>query len=101
MISPNRAIYLINVLIVLLFWSNKAFAQKDRTNHWKFATHNSFDFSNTNPVTGSCIPNITGGSSTMSDSSGNLLLFSNGLNVYDADDNIMPNGSGMLGSISS
>jgi len=99
-ISPNRAIYLINVLIVLLFWSDKAFAQKERTNHWYFPSKNTLDFSSSTPVVGTASPFIInpGGYSAISDSSGNLLMFSDGISLYDASESQMPNGSGLLGS---
>lgn len=66
---------------------------------WYFGDEAGLDFSSGTPVA------LTGGASisldnstTASDSTGNLLFYSNGESVWDATHAVMPNGSGLLGS---
>lgn len=70
-------------------------------NHWVF-NNLSMDFSNGNPVAGpSPITNTSQESTTgISDPDGNLLFFSDGLQVWDRNQNVMPNGSGLMGNVS-
>lgn len=70
-----------------------------------FFTNISLNFNNGNgqPTVGSS-PLNTGGqesTATISDPNGNLLFYSDGVNVYNRNNVIMPNGSGLLGNFSS
>ena len=71
-------------------------------NNWFFGVGNGLNFSTPTPtlITGSPI-NQTEGVAAISDASGNLLFYTSGVNVYDRNHNIMLNGSGLLGDISS
>ncbi len=82
------------------------YAQK-QVNTWYFGNHAGVDF-NTSPPT----PLLNGqtnfpgllwneGCATISDSSGSLLFYTNGMNVWNRGQHIMPNGSGLLGHSSS
>lgn len=70
-----------------------------QSNLWYFGANASLDFSGGAPVA------LVNGASysldnsaTASDTLGNLLFYSNGLSVWDANHNTMPNGGGLLGS---
>lgn len=45
--------------------------------------------------------NASEGCASISDENGNLLMYTNGINVWDSTHSIMPNGSGLAGSTSS
>ncbi|MCD2260797.1 T9SS type B sorting domain-containing protein [Psychroserpens sp. XSD401] len=77
------------------------FAQNE-ANNWYFGIQAGITFNTGSPTAltdGALI--TTEGCSAISDSSGNLLFYSNGIDVWDRTHNIMPNGSGLLGNFSS
>ena len=79
-------------------------------NHWIFGNSNHLDFV-TDPPTTSVLPILLDNneqSSAIADGMGNLLFYlgtpasnTTQINVYDANNNIMPNGSGIMGDYSS
>jgi hypothetical protein len=84
--------------ILTFFLTLSSYSQ--RSNIWYFGIHNGINF-NTNP------PSLLGGqsanydyTSTMSDNQGNLLFYTDGISVWNKLHVIMPNGSGLVGSIS-
>ena len=91
-------------LLILLYGflvSSWMFAQPQHQN-WDFGSHVGVSFASGNPV-------LTPGSQietmescyTQSDASGNRMFYTDGLNVWDATNNLMPNGTGLFGNISS
>ena len=70
-------------------------------NHWMFGQYAGVHFSD-------CAPTATGphsmitseGCTSISDPDGNLLFYSDGLTVWDKNDNVMVNGTGLLGNSS-
>ncbi len=79
------------------------FAQNEvkRANHWYYATNIALDFTCAPPTD---VPGCQLGSSecatTMSTANGDLLFYSDGVRVWDRNNNLMPNGSGLAGSTS-
>lgn len=90
-------------IIYLGFAFSASFAQTERTKNWYFVIKNKLQFAGNSPTVGSIsttsYSNI-GGSSAISDSSGNVLMFSDGNRLFDASENTMPNGTGLAGSSS-
>ena len=91
------------------------FAQKE-ANMWKFAYGNGLNFNQlqtVNSTNGSLVtenmPTFLSGSQlntlegcfTLSDSDGNLMMYSDGMKVYNKNDIQMPNGAGLAGGNSS
>jgi hypothetical protein len=70
----------------------------EREMHWHFGEHAALDFNYGDPisVSGSKI-NSFEGTSCISDKSGDLLFYTNGLRIWDATNTVMPNGSGLMG----
>ena len=66
--------------------------------HWQFGAKCALDFSSGSPVVGSS-PLATGeGSASISDAnSGQLLFYTEGDTVWDRNNNVMPNGTGLIG----
>lgn len=93
-------------LVVLLLTA--AFGQK-QGNIWYFGDHAGFDFNSGAPVqiSGGATHYVTcpschaEGSAVISDSSGTLLFYSDGAQVWNAQHTVMPNGSGLLSNASS
>jgi len=67
---------------------------------WYFGFQGGLDFtSGTSPsLITSSMMDATNGATSISDASGNTLFYSNGINVWDKTDNIMPNGTGLNGN---
>ena len=91
---------LLTLIVPLLFLS--LFAQgQGEANNWFFGNGAAVTFNNGPPVmlTGSSM-NAFEGCSSISDGLGNLLFYSNGQSVWDANNNVMPNGTGLMGQAS-
>ncbi len=100
-----KTLYYIFALTTFIVHTNSIVAQtfeKIRTNHWYFANGAALDFTCGSPtsVSGSNMTGPIEGSASISDMSGNLLMYTNGENVWDRNHNVMPNGTGLMGSIS-
>ncbi len=88
------------VAFAVLLIINSSFAQKEYYK-WYFGNQAAMDFVSGAPV------NITGSNmvatdnpATVSDATGNLLFYSNGLKVWNKNNMVMPNGNGLLGNLS-
>ncbi|MCH3885428.1 T9SS type B sorting domain-containing protein [Tenacibaculum aquimarinum] len=75
--------------LIFLFLTFNLFAQQE-ANFWYFGRNAALDFSSgtPQPVSGSQL-NTTEGCSSFSDSSGNLLFYSDGTTVWDKNDDVM------------
>ncbi len=84
-------------VFILLF--QLAYSQSKRINHWYFGNRNDLDFNNGNPINnlGSSAMDCDEGSSSICDTSGNLLFYTDGETVWNRDHAIMMNGIGLLG----
>src|SRR6187399_1853305 len=89
---PKLKLFLIFCLTSPILQSQKEASQ------WHFAYKVGMNFLNNPPtfVASSCTANL--GSSSISDTAGNLLLYSNGLTVWNQTHAAMANGTGLLGS---
>lgn len=88
------------LFITLIGLASFANAQK-QGNIWYFEGHNGMDFNSGTPVqlTNGQIP-ITAdieGTATISDSSGNLLFYATAQNIWNKHNQLMPNGTGLMG----
>jgi gliding motility-associated-like protein len=90
----------INAAILLLILSGSCLAQ-NQANWWFFGENASVEFSPSGPIPGSGELSTDEGCSAISDACGNLLFYSDGGNVWNANGSIMPNGSGLMGDPSS
>lgn len=87
------------MLIAILFISSFSFAQNE-ANIWYFGTNAGIDFNDTIPVAlnDGKIACIEGTASIAHPTTGQVLFYTDGGNVWDATHNKMPNGTGLLGS---
>jgi gliding motility-associated-like protein len=87
--------------LVCLLLSVNLFSQR-QTQNWYFGRNAGLSFS-TNPPTAllNGALNTFEGCATFSDDQGNLLFYSDGINVYNKNHQRMPNGSGLMGNPSS
>ena len=89
------------ILTLFIFFSAKTIAQQ-QAYHWYFGNQGGLDFSSGSAVAVNNGALITEeGCSSISDAAGNLLFYTNGVNVYNKLHQLMPNGTGLLGHISS
>ncbi len=90
----------LNTIFFLLFISFRLYAQKE-TNNWLFGYHAGLNFNNGSPVPISgCALSTVECSASISDTSGNLLFYTDGAIVFDKNNAQMPNGFGLLGHVS-
>ena len=88
------------IILVTLICSYQAKCKKEAYN-WYFGTHAGITFlpdGNNPSVLYSSMMETFEGCSTISDSSGNLLFYTNGVTVWNKSHQIMPNGQGLYGS---
>src|ERR1700741_2202500 len=88
------------LLFISAFLFSQANAQKE-TDQWFFGVLSHLDFTSGTPVASAGVLNTPEGSSSMASAAGNRMFYTDGLNVYDASGTLMPNGTGLLGDISS
>lgn len=87
-----------HLLFILLVLCNNAFAQK-QNNQWRFGSAGAIDFNKVPPsfVSGCSISTPEGSASIADKSTGALLFYTDGVSVWNAKNQVMPNGKGLLG----
>ena len=87
------------LIIVLPFTGIESRAQFD--NNWYFGRKAALNFASGSPqvVLNSALQ-TTEASASISDENGNLLFYTNGVDVYDRNNNLMPNGNALGGNVS-
>ena len=77
-----------------------AFAQK-QNNQWRFGTTGAIDFNTVPPsfVTGAVLSTFEGSASVADKITGALLFYTDGVTVWNANNQVMPNGTGLLGGV--
>lgn len=86
-------------LVFFLMYINSISAQ--RGNNWVFGGKAWINFSTTPASVGTSAMSQLEGSSSISDINGNLLFYSDGVKVWNAQHQVMPNGTGLFGHFSS
>jgi hypothetical protein len=90
----------ITLIILLVVSSTLSFGQKEG-NNWYFGNNAGIDFNPAVPVAHTNGQLSTWeGCSSISDSAGGLLFYTDGSTVWDKNHNVMPNGTGLLGNSS-
>lgn len=89
------------LILLLSVYYEISFSQK-QTNFWCFGTWAGLNFNGGSPVvlTNDSL-NTAEGCSAISDASGNLLFYTDGIKVWNKNNSQMPNGFGLLGDPSS
>ena len=81
--------------------ATQLFAQR-QNNQWRFGQNAAIDFNSAPPASPSgCVIQTPEGSASIADrQTGALLFYTNGITVWNANNQPMPNGSGLLGGTS-
>ena len=89
-------------LSIILILSAEFLHAQNQANNWYFGYYNGITF-DTNPPTALTNGEMTAGEGCMSisDDNGNLIFYSNGVEVWDSTHSTMQNGTGLLGDNSS
>ncbi|MCD4682691.1 MAG: gliding motility-associated C-terminal domain-containing protein [Bacteroidales bacterium] len=90
----------LTITIIFYLASGFCFAQKEGLN-WYFGQNAGLRFHNGYPEPMSGALSTTEGCSTISNKYGNLMLYTDGVTVYDRQHLVMPNGTGLYGDPSS
>ena len=98
----GRYLFILTIYFLIGFLGMSSGFCQGEANIWYFGDSAGLDFSNGSPVSlsGSKITTLEG-SATISDANGNLLMYTDGSKVWDANHNIMPSGNGLKGSFNS
>ena len=101
-IVNKKSFLKISVLLLFIVCSQNGFSQPQRFYNWYFGNKAGVNFSSGAPVAltnGQII--TTEGCASISDASGNLLFYTDGVSVWNRNHIVMPNGSGLFGHASS
>lgn len=85
------------LVLAMLLFAQLSIGQSLINNHWQLGLTD-LNFTNTNP-TANVVSNGKYGKASISDSSGNLLFYTNGYNVWNKNHNIMTNGGGIVSAL--
>ncbi len=97
----KRILVTLVITLILCLQSNVGTAQQQFWN-WYFGNQCAVNFSSGNPVAvAGGQTNVVEGTATISDASGNLLFYTDGMSVWNRLNAVMPNGSGLHGNSSS
>jgi len=88
------------VFIVLSIFANTVFGQ-GYFNNWFFGNGAGLNFNAGTPIAINGNVNTVEGSAAISDNFGNLLFYTDGVTIWDANNAVMTNGTGLLGNASS
>jgi hypothetical protein len=93
-LSGSRAL----LLLLVLFGCLEARAQ-NQANNWYFGNHAAITFNSGSPVAlTDCAMETEEGCSTISDTDGNLLFYTDGVTIWNKNHVVMLNGTGLLGN---
>ena len=89
---------LLKLSLILITLTSSLFAQQ-QSNNWYFGTGAALTFTSGSPVSvaGSSIGTWEGCATISDAATGNLLFYTDGMSVWDKNNNQMPNGFGLLG----
>lgn len=85
------------ITITLLFFHLAVYSQKEDY-IWTFGTQAGLDFKTDPPTAISTSINALESVASVSDGGGSLLFYTNGINVWNKNNNLMPNGYGLEGN---
>ncbi|HFS68152.1 MAG TPA: hypothetical protein ENK67_08060, partial [Flavobacteriia bacterium] len=90
------------VLLSFILLGISSINAQNQADNWFFGDHAGLNFSTGNPVpiTGGALSTVEGCSS-FSDENGNLLFYTDGITVYNRNNQVMPNGNNLGGNPSS
>ncbi len=86
----------LKILITLIGSITCLYSQHN--NNWKFGSYTGLNFNTPVPTLSVGQSGSYDYTSTMSDNNGALLFYTDGITVWDKNNNVMPNGSGLIGS---
>ncbi len=99
--SKKHLISLIITSIFIFIFSSNLNSQ-NQANNWYFGNGGGISFNSGSPIAfGNSALNSAEGVSSISDASGNILMYTDGLSLFNQNDIVMPNGSGLQGGNSS
>jgi gliding motility-associated-like protein len=95
----NQLIRLRNAFFILFLLPLFCQAQNLQNNQWRFGGAGAIDFNTTPPsfVTGCAIQTFEGSASVADKVTGALLFYTDGVTVWNANNQVMSNGTGLLG----
>lgn len=90
------------LLFIFLGFTSFRLSSQNQNNQWRFGLNGAVDFNTTPPTSpaGTALQTPEGSASIADRSTGELLFYTDGLTVWNANNQPMPNGTGLLGGTS-
>ena len=90
------------ILITIIIYGTHVVCAQNQANIWYFGNQAGIDFNSGSPValTNSAMDQVEGCAS-IADANGNILFYTDGMTIWNSNNAVMPNGSGLMGHISS
>lgn len=90
------------ILITTILATNIFVSAQKETDHWFFGTSAGMNFTSGTPIQESgAVFGMNEGSASISTSTGSLMFYTDGVQIWNSNHNVMPNGTGLLGNVSS
>jgi hypothetical protein len=89
----------ISIALILLILFQRISAQDPENYNWYFGNYAAVNFNSGFPVAVTSAMSANEGNATISDASGNLLFYSNGINVWNRNNVVMSNGTGLMSDV--
>jgi len=96
---PQKTVISISFFLI---WASFSLFSQNQNNQWRFGLNGAVDFNTTPPTSpAGCALQTPEGSASIADrSTGELLFYTDGITVWNANNQPMPNGTGLLGGTS-
>ena len=101
-LRTSSAAQLLVVIVMFFMIGMQAYGQQQRFNNWYFGNKAGVTFASGAPVALTNSQMITTeGCASISDASGNLMFYTDGISVWNRNHVVMSNGTGLMGHASS
>lgn len=96
---PQKTVISISFFLI---WASFSLFSQNQNNQWRFGLNGAVDFNTTPPTSpAGCALQTPEGSASIADRlTGELLFYTDGITVWNANNQPMPNGTGLLGGTS-
>lgn len=96
---PQKTVILVSFFLI---WASFSLFSQNQNNQWRFGLNGAVDFNTTPPTSpAGCALQTPEGSASIADRlTGELLFYTDGITVWNANNQPMPNGTGLLGGTS-
>lgn len=88
----KKSLPLFSLLLIFFY----GYSQLNYTNRWYFGINAGLDFSSGSPVAITGPTQVDEGTATICDAQGNVIFYSDGTQIWNRNNQVMPNGAGVV-----